>query len=66
MDIPWNVPLYHGTVGWDGQFLDTYGKVWFINHNYVCTKTSILITSKQHSARKFSNKLFHNKTKQFA
>ncbi len=28
VDIPWNVPLSHGTVGWDGQFtafLDIYG-----------------------------------------
>ncbi len=27
MDIPWNVPQSHGTVGWDGHFtafLDTY------------------------------------------
>ncbi len=30
VDIPWNVPLSHGTVGWDGQFtafLDIYDKL---------------------------------------
>ncbi len=29
VDIPWNIPLSHGTVGWDGQFtafLDIYVK----------------------------------------
>ncbi len=26
MDIPWNVSLSYGTVGWDGQW-DTHGSV---------------------------------------
>ena len=26
MDIPWNVPLSHGTMGWDGQW-DTHASV---------------------------------------
>ncbi len=34
MDILWNVPQSHGTVGWDGHFtafLDTYGSFYLVS-----------------------------------
>ncbi len=56
MDIPWNVPLSHGTVGWDGQFMAFLDIYKYAYNSQVKTRTRT--TPKcAHYSRNYTHKL---------